>query len=145
MPESVQIKRGTRAQVNAAAAASGLKAGEPYLITDENRIALGLSATTYEAYAKQSESGGSLTTTTVTLNVPYNTKRQAKINIVDAAATPSSAVMASFKPLPNPTENELEDYQGLQLLAEAKTGSIDFLISGNTGFAGPLRVAYTLG
>lgn len=52
---SVRIKRGTRAQLEAAAAASQLKAGEPYLITDEGRIAAGLSATTYEAGAKQSE------------------------------------------------------------------------------------------
>lgn len=55
---SLQIKRGTRAQLNAAAGASQLKIGEPYLITDENRIAVGLSATTYETYAKESEAGG---------------------------------------------------------------------------------------
>jgi hypothetical protein len=53
--------------------------------------------------------------------------------------------MASFKPLANPTENELEDYADLNLTAQAKAGSIDFLISGNTGFAGPFRVAYFLG
>lgn len=49
---TVQIKRGTRAQVNAAAAASGLLAGELYLITDENRLAVGLTTTTYAEAAK---------------------------------------------------------------------------------------------
>ena len=52
---SVRIKRGTRAQLDAAATAASLKAGEPYLITDEDRFAMGLSTTTYEVYAKSSE------------------------------------------------------------------------------------------
>jgi len=40
---SIKIKRGTRAQLLAAGAADGLKVGEPYLITDDNRLAVGLS------------------------------------------------------------------------------------------------------
>lgn len=47
MANPIRIKRGTRAQINAAAGASGLFQGEPYLITDENRLAVGLSTTTY--------------------------------------------------------------------------------------------------
>ena len=47
MSQVIQIKRGTRAQLDAAATAAVLKAGEPYLITDENRLAIGLSATSY--------------------------------------------------------------------------------------------------
>ena len=47
MANTLLVKRGTRAQLNAAAAASGLKAGEPYLITDEGRLAVGLSVSTY--------------------------------------------------------------------------------------------------
>lgn len=54
MPK-VFVKRGTRAQLNTAASANQLNAGEPYLITDENRIAMGLSASTYEVFAKTSE------------------------------------------------------------------------------------------
>lgn len=45
---SVQIKRGTRAQLEAAASASGLKVGEPYLMTDEQKLAVGLSAGSYQ-------------------------------------------------------------------------------------------------
>lgn len=55
---TLKIKRGTRAALNALAGASGLVQGEPYLITDEDRIAVGLSATTYETFAKESEAGG---------------------------------------------------------------------------------------
>lgn len=55
MAVSITIKRGTRAQLDAAAGASGLATGEPYLITDEDRIAVGTAAGAYEAMAKQSE------------------------------------------------------------------------------------------
>jgi hypothetical protein len=54
----IVIKRGTRSQIDTAAAASQLKQGEPYLITDEDRLAVGLSTTTYEDYAKLSEVAG---------------------------------------------------------------------------------------
>lgn len=46
MPK-VLIKRGTRAQLNTAASSSALLAGEVYLITDENRLAVGLTTSTY--------------------------------------------------------------------------------------------------
>ena len=58
MADIIKIKRGTLAQIDAAAAASQLNAGEPYLVTDEGRIAVGLSASTYELFAKTSETGG---------------------------------------------------------------------------------------
>lgn len=47
MAPIIQIKRGTRAQLDAAATAAALKVGEPYLITDENRLAFGLSTASY--------------------------------------------------------------------------------------------------
>ncbi len=51
MAQTIKIKRGTRAQLNAAASANGLATGEPYLITDENRLAIGLTVSTYAEYA----------------------------------------------------------------------------------------------
>lgn len=59
MAISLTIKRGSRAEIDAAALVNGLAAGEPYLITDENRIAIGLSPSTFEVFAKFSEIGGS--------------------------------------------------------------------------------------
>lgn len=44
---SVQIKRGTRSQLDTAKSASGLKVGELYLITDENRVAVGTAVNDY--------------------------------------------------------------------------------------------------
>ena len=51
MANTIKIKRGTRAQLNAAASANGLQMGEPYLITDEGRLAVGLTVSTYGEYA----------------------------------------------------------------------------------------------
>ena len=58
MPK-ILVKRGLRADLDTAAAAAGLATGEPYLITDEKRLAIGVSASAYEPMAKQSEAGGS--------------------------------------------------------------------------------------
>jgi hypothetical protein len=52
---SLAHKRGTRAQINAAAAASQLRAGEVYLITDEARLTVGTAANAHQAAAKQGE------------------------------------------------------------------------------------------
>jgi hypothetical protein len=43
----IKFKRGTRAQINLAASASMLSTAEPYLVTDEGRMALGLSSNSY--------------------------------------------------------------------------------------------------
>ena len=55
---SLSHKRGTRAQIDAAATASGLKSGEVYLITDEARLTVGTAANAHVPLAKQSEAGG---------------------------------------------------------------------------------------
>lgn len=55
---SLKIKRGTKSQIEAAASSGLLNIGEPYLITDENRIAVGISTTNYESFAKKNEVGG---------------------------------------------------------------------------------------
>ena len=63
----VKHRRATRAQLNTAATNNLLLEGEVYLITDEGRIAIGLSTSTYETYAKESEgAAGSVTKSTAT-------------------------------------------------------------------------------
>ena len=52
---SIRIKSGTRAQLNAAAAASQLAAREPYFISDEGRFAVGTGASAYTAFAKEAD------------------------------------------------------------------------------------------
>ena len=45
MPTPIRVKRATRAQLGTAAGAGNLAQGEPYLVTDEGRIAVGLGTT----------------------------------------------------------------------------------------------------
>jgi chemotaxis response regulator CheB len=55
---SIRHKRGTRAQIDAAAAGSQLRTGEVYLITDEARLTVGTASSAHSPLAKQSEAGG---------------------------------------------------------------------------------------
>ena len=55
---TVRHKRGTRAALDALAGTNGLLAGQIYVITDEQRLAVALSASAYSALAKTSEIGG---------------------------------------------------------------------------------------
>lgn len=54
---SLKVKRGTKSQIDAAASSGSLNAGEPYLITDEGRIAIGTSATAYSQSVMTSDIG----------------------------------------------------------------------------------------
>lgn len=49
MTTTIQLKRGTRANIDALASTGGLLEGEPLFITDENRFGLASSATAYSA------------------------------------------------------------------------------------------------
>lgn len=51
----IKIKRGTKAQITAAAGTSSLNQGEPYLITDEGRISIGTGSTTFVDLARFDE------------------------------------------------------------------------------------------
>lgn len=51
----LQVKRGTRAKVDAAAVRGELLQGEPLLITDEGRLAVATSTSSYESFIKKSE------------------------------------------------------------------------------------------
>jgi hypothetical protein len=56
MPSLVH-KRGTRAQIDAAASANMLRPGELYLMTDEARLTVGTAANAHQPHAKQGEGG----------------------------------------------------------------------------------------
>lgn len=54
---NIQHKRGSRASLDALAAANGLLVGQVYIITDESRIAIATAVNAYQAMAKQGEGG----------------------------------------------------------------------------------------
>jgi hypothetical protein len=55
---SIQHARGTRAGLDALASSGEILPGQVYVLTDEDRIAVGLTSSTYETFAKESEAGG---------------------------------------------------------------------------------------
>ena len=55
MANILKIKRGTKTQIDTAGTNQQLIQGEPYLITDEGRMAIGLTSATYAAFAKTTE------------------------------------------------------------------------------------------
>jgi hypothetical protein len=55
---SLAHKRGTRAQIDAAAVADGLRTGELYLITDEARLTVATATNAHQPAAKQNEAAG---------------------------------------------------------------------------------------
>jgi hypothetical protein len=55
---SLSHKRGTRAQIDAAAGVNALRNGEVYLIIDEARLTVGTAVNAHVPMAKQSEAGG---------------------------------------------------------------------------------------
>lgn len=55
MPNNFRVKRGTRAGLNSLGGTNGLAAGEPYLITDEARLAIGTGSNSYSTFVKQGE------------------------------------------------------------------------------------------
>jgi hypothetical protein len=65
MVHTIQIKRGTRAQIEAAKAAGQLRDGEPYLITGENRIAVGVSSSGYSSFVKTDDNRNNILTGTL--------------------------------------------------------------------------------
>jgi len=54
----IQMKRGTRAQINAAKTANGLKVGEPYLVADEGRVDVGTATNATVSLATKAEVDG---------------------------------------------------------------------------------------
>lgn len=80
MPRNVTITilRTTRAALNAQATANGLIQGEPYLITDESRVAIATGTNTYQTYLKEGEggTGGSAAPPTVVTRTATSTETQ---------------------------------------------------------------------
>lgn len=64
----IKFLRATRANLLAQATANGLQEGEPYLVTDESRLAVGTGVGTFVDFAKKSEVDGKVNGT-ITITV----------------------------------------------------------------------------
>jgi hypothetical protein len=108
----IRFKRGTLAQLNAAAASNQLEQGEPYLITDQNKLAVGLSANTYEIinelYVHPNHTGDVTSSGDGATTIANNAVTSAKIannavitdkinnNAVTVAKLPSGATASTY-------------------------------------------------
>lgn len=89
---SLSHKRGTRAQVDAAASANALRAGEVYLITDEARLTVGTSNSAHQPTAKQGEGSGD----------PWTWVKLAA-DVANSTVAPAAATGLSFAAAANTT------------------------------------------
>jgi hypothetical protein len=89
---SLSHKRGTRAQIDAAAGVNALRNGEVYLITDEARLTVGTAVNAHVPMAKQSEAGGGVD--------PWTWQKLAA-DVGNSTATLSAVTGLSFNGLAN--------------------------------------------
>lgn len=106
---SLSHKRGTRAQVDAAASASALHVGEVYLITDEARLTVGTSNSAHQPTAKQGEGTGD----------PWTWLKLAA-DVANSTVTPAAATGLSFATAANTTY--LIEFIGVFQSAATTTG-----------------------
>jgi hypothetical protein len=143
MPRESEIilRFGTRAALNAAATAGQLSKGEPFLIDDENRLGIALSASTYETAAKQSEASGGGLSGTATITLP----REGSVQWEEVVAAPGAAagklISCTFAPGEDADENEAWALSPLHPpIAQALAGEIIFTVQFATPEAGPIKI-----
>jgi hypothetical protein len=130
---SLAHKRGTRAQIDAAAGANALRVGEIYLITDEARLTVGTAAGAHQPLAKQGEGGsgapdpwtwaklaGDVANSSVTLAAVSGLSFSAVAN-----ATYIVELMGSFQAAANTT--------GIALALDIPSGAVSGYIIHNAG------------
>jgi hypothetical protein len=64
MAVKLSIRKGPKANLDALASADEILSGEMFLITDESRLAVGITSNTYQAFMKEGEvtgGGGDIT------------------------------------------------------------------------------------
>ena len=149
---SLKIKRGSYAQLVAAAAADQLKEGEPYLISDQGRIAIGTSTSTFEVFAKLSEVAQNTFATlqqeidalkAVVAKMPkYKEYQAGYIPRADFVGTPANNVLVTAKyPKPfskRPIVNVTLDIRDTTVRAQYVNNATEKGFQVGTNFAGSL-------
>lgn len=83
---TVKQRRATRASLTALGVAAGIEPAQVYLLTDEGRLAVGLTSTAFETFAKQSEAP-----------VVYATKEEVWAGNVSNKPIPPSVLKAAME------------------------------------------------
>ena len=95
---TVRHARGTRAALNALASSGLLVPWQLYVLSDENRVAIATSASTYQAFAKESEGTvGGITKSMVGLgNVDNTSDANKPVSTAQAAAIATATAIHPF-------------------------------------------------
>ena len=143
MPD-VAHKRGTRAALNALAAADGLVPWQIYVLSDEQgRIAMATSVDAYQTFKLQSESsGGSAAMSTAPVTIPTAEFYQARVSVTDAAALATSSVLCSLAPTEDWEVDELDEFS---VVGAPGDGVINFVICSSGPIVGAFKIQYLLG
>lgn len=139
---TIQHARGTRAALDALASGGLLVPWQLYALSDENRVAIATSTSTYQAFAKEGEGGGSSSVTVAQGTVSPATYGEASFTVSDASATGSKRVLCSLAPNP---DWDVDDLSDLRVLAVASTGAVTFYLYRDGPIVGTFDVTYLLG
>lgn len=136
---TVRHARGTRAALNALASSGLLVPWQLYVLSDENRVAIATSTSTYQAFAKEGEGGGAAySAQLVFANAIYG---EGMVTVANEAATATSSVLCWF--VPN-DDWEADDLLDLRVQGVSGDNSVSFHIFRNGPIVGILDVAYLL-
>jgi hypothetical protein len=106
---SIAHKRGTRAQIDAAASVNALRIGEVYLITDEARLTIGIGVNAHQPAAKQGEGGGAGLSGTATINVTtLGGATEWSQSVAAAGVSVTNRIFLTLAPTASTDENDPE-------------------------------------
>ena len=109
MPNIFKIKRITSSQLSAVVAVNGFIQGEPFLVTDQNRIGIGLSTNTYELYAKVSEASGGTVKGTAIIDFGVNGDTETTVTVPCVSVAANSVIITSLSPL-GTVDNDADEH-----------------------------------
>jgi hypothetical protein len=141
---SYRHKRGTRAQIDAAAAANGLRTGELYLMTDEARLTVATAAGAHQPAARQDESGGAALGGIITVTLPQGAGQlEWRESVTAAGVIPANRIFLSLATTSDDDENDAELLDIGSVQGAATGGAIAVNLAFLTPTSGPIKLNWS--
>lgn len=111
MAVTLKLRKGTIAQIAAQATANILVPGEPFFVTDQNRIGISLTTSTYELYAKVSELGGGAAVVKGSVLIDFGTTGNDEARVTVSAPTVlSDSIIDTQLDLAGTADNDADEH-----------------------------------
>jgi hypothetical protein len=138
MVAKILLKKGTIAQLNAAAALNQLNEKEPYYITDEQRLAVGITVNSYSKSLVSSDLNKyEFTEETLTINTAVYGSYSGTIFL--AGVTSNSYIDVKLAPNNDFEADDLDEYG---VLAQPLTNAFMLFIKSNGPIVGTFKVLH---